>query len=165
MNGFWKTPIHSCRINWKCSFPTMPTPWIFQHWAVKISTLYKIKMSAVLADLPVAWLKSTGWSSSVTSHIFWSWMTTWPLNRNPCSVLVHFSCRKAQYQHLFIGGAMLRLDTQCIQTEAGAVWNGGELISWSMVWICGNWMPACTTNWKKKHSSTLGGTVFSRLKS
>ena len=39
------------------------------------------------------------------------------------------SCRKAQYQHLFIGGAMLRLDTQCIQTEAGAVWNGGELIS------------------------------------
>ena len=24
---------------------------------------------------------------------------------------------------------MLRLDTQCIQTEAGAVWNGGELIS------------------------------------
>lgn len=39
------------------------------------------------------------------------------------------SCRKAQYQDLFIGGAMLRLDTQCIQTEAGAVWNGGELIS------------------------------------
>lgn len=39
------------------------------------------------------------------------------------------ACRKEQYQDLFVGGAMLRLDTQCIQTESGAVWNGGNLIS------------------------------------
>ena len=150
MNGFWKTPIHSCRINWKCSFPTMPTPWIFQHWAVKISTLYKIKMSAVLADLPVAWLKSTGW----------------PFNRNPCSVLVHFSpaarhsisiCSSAVQCCGWIPSAFRR---KPVQSGTAVSW-----FPWSMVWICGNWMPACTTNWKKKHSSMLGGTVFSRLKS
>jgi GT2 family glycosyltransferase len=39
------------------------------------------------------------------------------------------ACRKETYQDIFVGGAMLRLDTQCIQTEAGAVWNSGELIS------------------------------------
>lgn len=39
------------------------------------------------------------------------------------------SCRKEQYTDLFIGGAMLRQDTKYIQTESGAVWNGGDLIS------------------------------------
>lgn len=38
-------------------------------------------------------------------------------------------CRKPEYENIFIGGAMLRLDAQNIQVEAGAVWNAGDLIS------------------------------------
>ena len=38
-------------------------------------------------------------------------------------------CRKEEYNDLFIGGAMLRLDEQNIQVESGASWNAGELIS------------------------------------
>lgn len=34
-----------------------------------------------------------------------------------------------EYHEAFVGGAMLRLDKMSIQVEAGAVWNGGELIS------------------------------------
>lgn len=36
---------------------------------------------------------------------------------------------KEQYKDIFVGGAMLRLDNQYIQTESGAVWNKGSLIS------------------------------------
>lgn len=36
---------------------------------------------------------------------------------------------KERYKTAFIGGAMLRLDRQNIQTEAGGVWNAGRLIS------------------------------------
>ncbi|MBQ8010713.1 MAG: glycosyltransferase [Oscillospiraceae bacterium] len=39
------------------------------------------------------------------------------------------SCVTEQYSDIFVGGAMLRLDTQYIQTESGAVWNGGHLVS------------------------------------
>ncbi len=39
------------------------------------------------------------------------------------------SCLKDSYKDTFIGGAMLRLDNRYIQTESGAMWNGGELIS------------------------------------
>ena len=38
-------------------------------------------------------------------------------------------CRKKEYEDLFIGGAMLRLDQQNIQVEAGAAWNAGSLQS------------------------------------
>ena len=38
-------------------------------------------------------------------------------------------CRKPQYEDLFIGGAMLRLDQPNIQVEAGAAWNEGNLES------------------------------------
>lgn len=38
-------------------------------------------------------------------------------------------CRKKVYEDLFIGGAMLRLDQQNIQVEAGAAWNQGNLVS------------------------------------
>lgn len=41
---------------------------------------------------------------------------------------VILSIIKDEYKDAFIGGAMLRLDYQSIQVEAGAVWNGGELI-------------------------------------
>lgn len=36
---------------------------------------------------------------------------------------------KPEYQDLFIGGSMLRLDQQAVQAEAGAVWNAGRLDS------------------------------------
>ena len=36
---------------------------------------------------------------------------------------------KSAYADAFIGGAMLRLDNRWQQTESGAMWNGGELIS------------------------------------
>lgn len=36
---------------------------------------------------------------------------------------------KDEYSEAFIGGAMLRTDLQWLQTESGAVWNGGKLIS------------------------------------
>ncbi|MDD3946430.1 MAG: glycosyltransferase [Clostridia bacterium] len=39
------------------------------------------------------------------------------------------SYMKEQYSHAFIGGTMLRLDRQNIQTEAGGIWNGGKLVS------------------------------------
>lgn len=39
------------------------------------------------------------------------------------------ACLKDAYRDAFIGGAMLRLDQRCIQTESGALWNGGELVS------------------------------------
>ena len=38
-------------------------------------------------------------------------------------------CRKPEYEDLFIGGAMLRIDDQSIQVEAGASWNEGNLHS------------------------------------
>lgn len=37
-------------------------------------------------------------------------------------------CRKKMYEELFIGGAMLRLDQQNIQVEAGAAWYAGNLV-------------------------------------
>lgn len=39
------------------------------------------------------------------------------------------SCVKEEYRNAFVGGAMLRLDTQYMQVESGAIWNQGELIS------------------------------------
>lgn len=36
---------------------------------------------------------------------------------------------KEEYKNAFIGGSMLRLDEPFIQTESGAVWNSGKLIS------------------------------------
>ncbi len=51
---------------------------------------------------------------------------------NPESVyrtFVILSLLKEQYKDAFVGGAMLRLDNQFIQTEAGARWNKGYLIS------------------------------------
>lgn len=38
-------------------------------------------------------------------------------------------CRKPEYEDMFVGGAMLRLDNQAIQVESGASWNAGALIS------------------------------------
>lgn len=38
-------------------------------------------------------------------------------------------CEKDEYRDAFVGGAMLRLDERYIQTESGAVWNGGYLVS------------------------------------
>lgn len=38
-------------------------------------------------------------------------------------------CRKPEYDDLFVGGAMLRLDQPNIQVESGAVWNAGNLES------------------------------------
>ena len=38
-------------------------------------------------------------------------------------------CRKQEYEDLFVGGAMLRLDQPNIQTEAGAAWLEGNLES------------------------------------
>ena len=36
---------------------------------------------------------------------------------------------KDEYSNIFVGGAMMRLDSQTIQTESGAVWNKGMLKS------------------------------------
>lgn len=38
-------------------------------------------------------------------------------------------CRKKEYENMFIGGAMLRIDKPNIQIESGASWNSGNLIS------------------------------------
>lgn len=38
-------------------------------------------------------------------------------------------CVKDEYRDAFVGGAMLRLDERYVQTESGAVWNGGYLVS------------------------------------
>jgi galactofuranosylgalactofuranosylrhamnosyl-N-acetylglucosaminyl-diphospho-decaprenol beta-1,5/1,6-galactofuranosyltransferase len=43
-----------------------------------------------------------------------------------CSML---SILKPEYKNSFIGGAMLRTDRPYIQTESGAIWNDGELVS------------------------------------
>lgn len=43
-----------------------------------------------------------------------------------CMILTYL---KNTYTDAFIGGAMLRLDNRWQQTESGAMWNGGELIS------------------------------------
>ncbi len=51
---------------------------------------------------------------------------------NPDSIyrtFVILSLLKDEYKDAFVGGAMLRLDKQYIQTEAGARWNKGYLIS------------------------------------
>ena len=51
---------------------------------------------------------------------------------NPDSIyrtFVILSLLKDEYKDAFVGGAMLRLDKQFIQTEAGARWNKGYLIS------------------------------------
>ena len=51
---------------------------------------------------------------------------------NPDSIyrtFVILSLLKDEYKDAFVGGAMLRLDTQNIQTENGARWNKGYLIS------------------------------------
>lgn len=37
--------------------------------------------------------------------------------------------RKPEYEDLFVGGAMLRIDDQAIQVESGASWNAGALVS------------------------------------
>ena len=42
---------------------------------------------------------------------------------------VLLSALREEYRHAFIGGAMFRLDRQHIQVEAGALWNGGAVIS------------------------------------
>ena len=39
------------------------------------------------------------------------------------------SCIKEEYRDAFLGGAMLRLDMRYLQTESGAVWNSGYLVS------------------------------------
>jgi galactofuranosylgalactofuranosylrhamnosyl-N-acetylglucosaminyl-diphospho-decaprenol beta-1,5/1,6-galactofuranosyltransferase len=39
------------------------------------------------------------------------------------------SCRKDEFEDLFVGGAMLKLDEQNMQVESGASWNAGALIS------------------------------------
>lgn len=39
------------------------------------------------------------------------------------------SCVKEEYKDAFVGGAMLRMDHQYLQVESGAVWNGGDIIS------------------------------------
>lgn len=39
------------------------------------------------------------------------------------------TCVKEQYFDAFVGGAMLRLDHRSIQVESGAVWAGGNIIS------------------------------------
>ena len=39
------------------------------------------------------------------------------------------SILKEEYLNVFVGGSMLRMDIQSIQTESGAVWNGGNLKS------------------------------------
>lgn len=39
------------------------------------------------------------------------------------------SCTKDEYSDAFVGGAMLRLDNRYMQTESGALWNGGEIVS------------------------------------
>lgn len=44
-------------------------------------------------------------------------------------VYAFLKLRKKEFSDIFVGGAMMRLDLQCIQTENGAVWNGGELRS------------------------------------
>lgn len=52
---------------------------------------------------------------------------------NPDSVyrtFVLLSLLRDEYKDAFVGGAMLRLDNQNIQTENGAKWNMGELISY-----------------------------------
>lgn len=38
-------------------------------------------------------------------------------------------CRKQEYADMFVGGAMLRMDDQKVQVEAGASWNAGKLVS------------------------------------
>lgn len=38
-------------------------------------------------------------------------------------------CRKQEYRDAFVGGAMLKLDEPYMQVEAGALWNGGKIIS------------------------------------
>ncbi|MBP3891991.1 MAG: glycosyltransferase [Solobacterium sp.] len=38
-------------------------------------------------------------------------------------------CRKPEYSELFVGGAMLRIDSQNIQVESGSSWNAGNLHS------------------------------------
>ena len=38
-------------------------------------------------------------------------------------------CRKEKYDDMFVGGAMLKMDSQNIQVESGASWNEGELVS------------------------------------
>lgn len=38
-------------------------------------------------------------------------------------------CRKKEYEDLFVGGAMLRIDDQAMQVESGASWNAGKLVS------------------------------------
>lgn len=38
-------------------------------------------------------------------------------------------CRREEYAAMSIGGAMLRMDRQSIQVEAGASWNAGRLVS------------------------------------
>lgn len=43
-----------------------------------------------------------------------------------CTIL---ACLKENYSDAFIGGAMLRLDQKYRQTESGAMWNGGEIVS------------------------------------
>lgn len=42
---------------------------------------------------------------------------------------VFLSALKDEYKDIFVAGAMMRLDYQNIQVEAGAVWNQGELIA------------------------------------
>lgn len=39
------------------------------------------------------------------------------------------TCIREEFRDAFVGGAMLRLDKPYFQVEAGAVWNGGRLVS------------------------------------
>ncbi len=38
-------------------------------------------------------------------------------------------CRKDEYEDMFVGGAMMRLDSRSMQVESGASWNAGKLVS------------------------------------
>ena len=60
------------------------------------------------------------------NHERWCWCDALYMAAPTYALL---SVLKEEYRHAFIGGAMFRLDRQHIQVEAGAVWNGGAVIS------------------------------------
>lgn len=60
-------------------------------------------------------------------------------------------CRKKQYEDLFVGGAMLRLDDQMIQVESGASWNAGEIVS-NKSGLNMNQLPDCLRNEKEEYT-------------
>lgn len=76
-----------------------------------------------------------------------------------CTIL---SCLKEEYTDAFIGGAMLSLDQKYRQTESGAIWNGGEIISLKNGLDLRD-LDACLYNeLEETLSIMLGGTVYFR---